>query len=66
MFKAQRLTPLSLSLVRTILESASQERKDVLGAVSLVTGRVIDLLDRVKEAVMVGLSLQVQQQQQVA
>ena len=37
-FKEPRLTPLALSVVRTILASLLQEKKDVLGAISLVTG----------------------------
>ena len=37
-FQALRLTPLSLSVVRTIRVSVSQEKKDALGEVSLVIG----------------------------
>ena len=37
-FQAPRLTSLPLSIVRTIRASVLQEKKDVLGAVSLVTG----------------------------
>ena len=37
-FQAPRLTPLALSVVRTIRAIVSQDNKDVLGAVSLVTG----------------------------
>ena len=37
-FQAPRLTPLSLSVVRTIQASVLQERRDVLDVVSLVTG----------------------------
>ena len=65
MFQAPKLTLLSRSVVRTIQASVVQEKRDVLGAVSLVTGRGIFLLDRVKEEVMVELSLQLQQHQQV-
>ena len=36
-FQAQRLTPLALSVVRTIRASVLQKKRDVLGAVSLVT-----------------------------
>ena len=65
-FQAPILTPLTLIVVRAIKVSASLERKDDLGAVSLVTGSGIVLLDRVKEAVMVDLSLKLQKHQQVA
>ena len=64
--KVPRLTPLDLSVLITIQASVSQEKKDFLGAVSLVTGLGIVLLERVKEVVMVELSLQLQQYQQVA
>ena len=64
-FQAPRLTPLSPSVVKTIHESVLHKKKDVLGAVSLVTGWEIVLLDRVKEVVMVDLSLQLQEHQQV-
>ena len=37
-FQAPRLTPLALSVVRIIQVSASQERKDVLVMIILVTG----------------------------
>ena len=37
-FQAPRLTPLALSVVRTIRASVLQEKKDVLDVVSLVTG----------------------------
>ncbi|XP_069147059.1 uncharacterized protein [Solanum lycopersicum] len=37
-FKEPRLTPLALTVVRTVQASVSQEKKDFLGAVSLVTG----------------------------
>ena len=37
-FQAPRLTPLSLSLVRTIRVSVLREKRDVLGAVNLVNG----------------------------
>ena len=37
-FQAPTLTPLSLSVVRTILVFVLQEKKDVLDVVSLVTG----------------------------
>ena len=35
--QAPRITPLALSVVRTIRSSVSHEKKDVLGAVILVT-----------------------------
>ena len=60
-FHAPRLSLLSLCLVRTIHVSSSLERKDALGAASAVTTCGIFLLDRVKEVVMVKLSLQLQQ-----
>ena len=37
-FQVPKLTQLSLSEVRIIGASVSQEKKDVLGAVSLITG----------------------------
>ena len=57
--------PLSLSVVRTIRLSVSQEMKDSLGAVNLVTGCGIVLMDKVKEVVMVEFSLQLNKHQQV-
>ena len=66
MFQAPRPTLLALSVVRTIRASVLQKKRDVLGEVSLVTGLGIVLLDMVKEVVMVELSLQIQQHQQVA
>ena len=60
-FQAPRLIPLALSVARTIQASVSQERKDVLGAVSMVTCWGIILLDRVKELEIVELNLQLQQ-----
>ena len=65
-FQAPRLTPLALSMIRTIWASVLQEKRNVLGEVSLVIGWGIVLLDKVKEVVMVDLSLQLQQHQQVA
>ena len=43
-FQAPRVTPLALSVVKTIQTSVSQEKKDALGEVSLVTGLGIVLL----------------------
>ena len=40
------------------LTSVLTEKRDVLGAISLVTGLEIVLLDRVKEAEMIELILQ--------
>ena len=60
-FQAQRLTPLALCVVRSIRESVLQEIKDNLGAVNLVTSLGIVLLDRVKEKVVLELTLQLQQ-----
>ena len=65
-FQAPTLTPLDLSVVRTNRACVFQEKNDVLDVVSLVTGSGIVLLDMVKEVVMVELSLQIQQHQQVA
>ena len=65
MFQEPRLTPPSLSVVTTIKASSSQQRYACLGAVSLVTGRRIILLDKVKEVVKIELSLKHQQNQQV-
>ena len=64
-FQAPRLTPLALSVVRTNWASVFKEKRDVLGAFSLVTSWGIVLLENVKEVVMVELSLQLQQHQQV-
>ena len=56
--QAPRLTPLSLNVVKIIQASVSLEKKDALGAASLITGRRIILIDKVKEAVMVEINLQ--------
>ena len=64
-FQAPSLTPLALSVVRWILASFSHERKVFLGAVSLVIGWGIILLDKVKKVLMVELSQQLHQHQQV-
>ena len=37
-FQEPRLTPLAVNVVRNIRGSVLQEKRDVLGAVSLVTG----------------------------
>ena len=65
-FQAPRLIPLALSMVRTIQASVLQEKRDVLGMVSQVTGWGIVFLDKIKEVVMVKLILQLKQHQQVA
>ena len=45
--------------------SVSHEKKDSLGAVNLFTGCGIVLIDKVKEVVMVELSLQLNKHKQV-
>ena len=52
-------------MVRTMWMSLSQEKKEVLSAVSLGTGGGIIVLDRTKEVIMVDLGLQLYQHQQV-
>uniref|UniRef100_M1DSX4 Gag-pol polyprotein n=1 Tax=Solanum tuberosum TaxID=4113 RepID=M1DSX4_SOLTU len=61
-FQAPEPTQLGLSVVRTIWASVLHERKDVLDVVS----EIFLLLNRINEAIVVGLSIQLQQHQQVA
>ena len=65
-FQAPRLTPLALSVLRTIRTRIAQKKKDALGAVSQVTCLTIVLLQRVKEVVIEELRLQLHQRLQVA
>ena len=41
-FQAPKLTPLDLSVVRTIRACVLQEKKDVLDVVSLITSQILD------------------------